>query len=63
MSDPLEDQLIAQRPVPPPTFRGELRRRLVARRPGGHRPANLWTRVAVSMGCGIVMLALAVALV
>lgn len=55
--DDLEHLLAAQRPVPQPAFRGELRRRLV-RSPNAtrSRPAHLWARVAALGGSGGVLL-------
>lgn len=47
----LAHQLIAERPVPAPGFRGDLRRRLLAA--GSGRPMHLWRRAATAAGCGL----------
>lgn len=51
----LAHRLIAERPVPAPGFRGELRRRIVARRPA----RRLWLRVAAYLASGTTLLAVA----
>jgi hypothetical protein len=54
----LEERLRAQRPVPAPAFRGELRRRLMTR---GERPAPGGIRLLIAAygGAGAVLLAVA----
>jgi hypothetical protein len=54
----LEERLRAQRPVPAPTFRGDLRRQLMAR---GQAPAPGRIRLLIAAygGAGVVLLAVA----
>ena len=55
----LADRLIADRPVPPPGFRGALGRYLVARDPGyGHRPEGLRTLVLAYLVGGLILVGL-----
>jgi hypothetical protein len=62
MSEHREDELVLRRPRPAAGFRSELRRRLLAERPGPHRPADLWRRVALASAGGLALLALAAVL-
>ena len=55
----LGEELAAHRPVPPPGFRGALRRRLGADDPGyGPRPERLRLLVAASLAAGTLLIAL-----
>jgi hypothetical protein len=62
MSD-LEHQLQVARPAVRPVFRHQLRARLVARRPGVHRPPHLLRTVGGLMALGLVVLGIAAALI
>jgi hypothetical protein len=53
--DRLAQRLVAQRPLPAPAFRGELRRRIVAQRP----PRRLRLRVGAYLASGTALLAVA----
>jgi len=55
----LGELLHDERPLPAAGFRGDLRRRLMARRPGRPRPARLRVLVAAYAGAGAFLLALA----
>lgn len=55
----LGEQLHDGRPLPRAAFRGDLRRRLLARRPGGPRPPRLRAQIAAFAGAGTVLLAVA----
>lgn len=51
------DKLNARRPLPAPSFRGMLARRLAAIDPGySHRPAHLWARASALAGSGLALL-------
>ena len=62
MTESDEEKLFGAPPVPPMGFRAELRRQLLARRPGPHRPPNLWLMAGGFGGAGILLLALALIL-
>ena len=55
----LGERLHDGRPLPRAAFRGDLRRRLLARRPGRPRPAGLRVLIAAYAGAGALLLALA----
>lgn len=54
----LAERLERERPVPAPAFRGDLRRRLLARGPASSRPAKLRFRIAVALATGFILLGL-----
>jgi hypothetical protein len=51
----LAERLRDERPLPSPAFRGQLRRRLLAR-PRTHAPAGLWALIAGYAGAGTLLL-------
>lgn len=58
--DPVRARLQAQRPIPAPGFRGELRRRLMsANGAGASAPRRLRLQIAAYGGSGATMLAVA----
>jgi hypothetical protein len=56
--DPVAARLRAERPVPRPQFRGDLRRALIAQR-GPRRPRRLHALIAAYAGSGLCLLAVA----
>jgi hypothetical protein len=60
LDDPLAQRLLARRPAPRATYRGALRRRLVALGPPTARPPRLKTLAALYAAGGVVALVLAV---
>jgi len=57
--DRLGERLQHGRPLPRPAFRGDLRRRLMARGPGRPRPVRLRAQIAAFAGTGAFLLVLA----
>jgi hypothetical protein len=55
----LGERLQDGRPLPRAAFRGDLRRRLMARGPGRPRPDRLGARIAAYAGAGAFLLAIA----
>lgn len=62
MSDDVEQRLAAARPTPAAGFRGDLRRMVLAARPGRHRPARLWAMAGACAGAGAALLVVALLL-
>ena len=55
----MEEQLVRDRLEPDAPVRGDLRERLLAQRPGRHRPADLWLRAGLWAAAGIALLVVA----
>lgn len=54
----LAERLTRERPVPAASFRGDLRRHILAEGPSRPRPARLWLRIGSCAGTGAVLLLL-----
>ena len=56
--DAVGERLLAERPLPRPALRAEMRARY-ARRAADARPAHLWRRIAAFAGSGLALIAIA----